>query len=220
MSGFTCIYLHGFLSSGQSVKGQWFSHTVASQVHHPQSDKSAHLPNKHRITQVITPTYPIVSPQHSVQAIEAILLPLLDKHDLVLLMGSSMGGFYAQFLGQKYQLPYIMINPALAPVPILAAEVGSHVNPVTGEAFCIDKDYCEALQHYDVAHLNPTINALLLVDEADEVIDVPHALSRYQALPTNRFKVKCYAGGHHAFAHIDQAWLEIEHFVAQLDKDV
>ena len=209
MHGYIGLYLHGFLSSGNSEKGQWLKETVNQQ----NLDK-----NNPVIKELLTPTYPIKSPYASVEKIESLLKEILkDQTKKVVLLGSSMGGYYAQCLGQKYQLPYIMINPALNPTPIFNESLGCHTNPATQEDFCIDQTYIQELQGFDIEQLNAKIPALLLIDTDDEVIDVDYALKRYEAGANgSRFLTVKYSGGDHRFIHMQQAWSEINTFLNAL----
>ncbi|HHS99635.1 MAG TPA: hypothetical protein ENK73_02150 [Thiomicrospira sp.] len=210
-----CVYLHGFLSSGNSEKGQWLKQELAKEQSGHSNDESPHV-----FSQIITLTYPIKSPKDSVDNIESILLEALENNSNVVLMGSSMGGYYAQCLGQKYNIPYIMINPALHPEPIFRESIGAHTNPATGERFTINEGYISDLKKYDVETPNPKIATLLLIDKDDEVIDVNYAISRYQADLKNKNSLNnrsvIYSGGDHRFVHMQQAWSEIKKFVADL----
>jgi len=213
-----CVYLHGFLSSGNSQKGRWFSEQVA-QENHRSSVELKEGGGIITFQKWLTPTYPLVSPQASILAIEEIIVPLLKMPETpLLLMGSSMGGFYAQYLGQKYGIPYVMINPALNPIPIFEQHIGEHKNTVTGEVFCIDSTYIQQLRTmmFDTVEqpLNKSIPALLLLDEGDEVIDVHFALAQYSPLNT-AFQAQVYKGGDHAFQHLEEAWCVIKRFVHQ-----
>ncbi|MDX1351737.1 MAG: YqiA/YcfP family alpha/beta fold hydrolase [Thiomicrorhabdus sp.] len=206
------VYLHGFLSSGKSEKGQWLTQQIADE------NKVVQPP---LFTEFITVTYPIKSVQDSVHEIEKIIAQYPKKQNKIILLGSSMGGYYAQYLGQKYQLPYIMINPALNPVPVFVENQGEHINPSTGEMVKIDKNYIADLQRYDVCTLKQTVPALLLIDKDDEVIDVAFAIQRYQPL-ANRdktdscFETVIYSGGDHRFIHMEDAWPKIKAFIQKI----
>jgi len=198
------IYLHGFLSSAKSEKGLW-------------------LVNKNTETkltlfdEIITISYPNKSVAESVMVIEAEIKKQLKKNKKVVLLGSSLGGFYAQYFAQIYQLPYIMINPALNLLPVFKVNLGLHTNPTTGEVVNINQSYISNLLKYDVANPNKTIAALLLIDLDDEVIDVDFAIQRYKHSDNAPcFKAKIYSGGDHRFIHMEEAWYEIQDFISTL----
>ena len=204
MNGCIGVYLHGFLSSAKSEKGQWLlqKNTIG---------------NPRLFDDFITVSYPNKSVIESIQVIDSEIKKQLKKGKKVVLLGSSLGGFYAQYFAQIYQLPYIMINPALNSLPVFKANMGLHINPSTGEKVCIDEEYINDLKKYDVSKPSENIPALLLIDLDDEVIDVNFAIQRYQKGDTGHcFKAKIYSGGDHRFIHMEEAWCEIEAFVTDL----
>ena len=190
------LYLHGFLSDEQSAKGQFVKTKMAEDM--PE-------------VQVHTITYPIGLPDVSVGYIKHYIEQKLLVEDEAVewaVMGSSMGGFYAQYIAQAYGVPYIMINPALDPVSVLSKHQGIHQHPRTRESFTIDERYLSQLEQYIVESKAP-MDALLLLDRGDEVIDYQHALSLYQ----DRCKTLVYDRGDHAFQHLEDAWPHILAFL-------
>lgn len=214
MPNYIGVYLHGFLSSGNSAKGQWFKSQVERQI---DQDETCVFSQFH------TPTYPISSAQNSIAEIERLLKALLNEGEEVVLLGSSMGGFYAQFLGQKYHLPYILINPALNPKSVFYDNLGQHTNPATGEVVDITAKYIDGLLEYDVTKPDQSLASLLLIDEDDEVIDVDFAKRLYSKdnlTSDSKFRSIIYSGGDHSFIHIEQAWLDIQQFIENLDGEL
>ena len=187
------LYLHGFLSTGQSAKGQWFKRAFAAEG-----------------IAVITPTYPIASPQKSVDFLEAEIqrLEAMNPKQDWLVMGSSMGGFYGQYLAQKYRKPLVMINPALRAVEVLSEYLGSHVHPKTQEALVLDERYLAELKAF-TREPDASLATLLLLDEGDEVIAFQPSLRVYESCA----EVLCYPEGSHAFDHLTEAWPSVLAFV-------
>jgi len=215
MQQYVCVYLHGFLSSGNSEKGQWLKRKVLG-----SSKNAVKHHNAAMFSDVLTPTYPIKSPVETAQSIESFLNELTQKGESIVLMGSSMGGYYAQYLGQKYKIPYIMINPALRPEPIFRASLGKHINPVTNEVFTMDEKYIMGVAEYDVGDIDRSVQTLLLIDSDDEVIDVDFAIQRYGVVDStdesSGHYCTIYSGGDHRFIHMQQAWSEIQKFINRL----
>jgi hypothetical protein len=203
----SCVYLHGFLSSGNSEKGAWLKRHLSTERHATESSASA------LSCHVLTPTYPQSRPGDSIVFLERFLqrYGLIEGSTPWCLIGSSLGGFYAQYLGLRYQVPYILINPALDPIALLADYAGPQRNPYTEELIHVDAAYGEALKPYYAKPVAQT-HALLLVDKGDEVIDFNQAWSLYQNIQ-GAHQVMAFEGGNHAFAHLNEARADIEGFL-------
>ncbi len=173
------IYLHGFNSSGASAKGQYLREQL--------DDISVLTPTYH-----YDPARAIVMLQHLVE--ESLRL---DKN--LLLAGASLGGYYAQYLGQRYALKRVLINPALMPLATLETYLGENVNYYTGERYTLTARHLDALRALDVPH--PCIASpptLLLLDKGDELLDYRLAAERYD----NCADTRLFEGGDHAFQHL------------------
>ena len=118
------------------------------------------------------------------------------------IIGSSLGGYYAQYFGSVHKnAKIVLINPALEPQKTLKTQIGFNVNMVTGEPFVFSQQDYETLVNYDVDAEQLRNRCLLLVDEADEVIDCRHAIRKYENLAT----IKVFPGGSHSFEHLQEA---------------
>ena len=223
MAKWSGLYLHGFLSSEQSKKGQWFLNQVEEAI------KSESLPHTKpdlmgvgsdsgvlRWQDFRAISYPMSEVKESVQVIENKLKKMLNqKVSRVFIMGSSMGGFYAQYFGQKYQLPYVMINPALNIDELFKANLGEYVNQITGEKINVNEKYIDNLANFRISELDYKVPSLLLIDRDDEVIDIEYCLQHYSdsMLEHSVSKTIVYNGGDHSFIHLDEAWLELKQFL-------
>jgi predicted esterase YcpF (UPF0227 family) len=206
MHSYGVLYLHGFLSSGKSEKGQWFHRQVESW-------------DSNLITKWLNPTYPISRLEATLETIEEEIQDCLQLCGTKwILAGSSMGGFYAQFYAHKYHLPYIMINPALNPEYVFRVNLGEHTNPATGENVTIDEAYIEKLQACKIAQPDRALPTLLLIDQDDEVIDINYALKQHQTSNNNISRTVVYKGGDHSFIHLEEAWKEIQSFVNAIEE--
>lgn len=193
------LYLHGFLSSANSYKAQWFQKAFSKMG----------LP-------FFAPTYPIVSPDQTIQLIETVIqteiIPKIGHNAPPdwCLVGSSMGGFYGQYFADKYQIPMVVINPALDPVSVLQPHLGMHENPVTQEHFELNTAYLTELMAYEITNIS-TLECLILQDSQDEVVPVDFAQRKYQDSENAQFCI--FDGGNHAFQHLQEAWPTVEAFV-------
>ena len=112
----TLLYLHGFCSSPASWKARLLADTLAAR------GQSSHW---------LCPTLP----HHPEEAI-ALCRRLIEQCDgQITLMGSSLGGHYANHLAETCNLNAILINPATIARMDLSRFIGSHENFHTGESF-------------------------------------------------------------------------------------
>lgn len=145
------LYLHGFNSGPQSLK----ANETAAWLREHAPDIQLHCPR--------------LSP-HPAQAIVQADQLLASLPAQTLLIGSSLGGFYATWLAERRQRPAALINPAIRPDLDLARFIGEQTNPYTGEVYTLGMDDMQALQ----AQCQPTISPdryWLLLGTCDEVLD-------------------------------------------------
>jgi predicted esterase YcpF (UPF0227 family) len=96
----------------------------------------------------------------------------------VSLIGSSLGGFYATFLAERYALPAVLINPAVAPYDLLESAIGAQVNLYTGARYELTREHLAELRALEVERVTVE-RYLLIVGTADEVLDYRAALEKY-----------------------------------------
>jgi len=109
------------------------------------------------------------------------------------LVGSSLGGFYASFLAEKYDLRAVLINPVVV-TPILLDEfIGVQTNLYTNETFEFTAEHVAQLRALELPQVTPE-RYLLLVETGDEVLDYRLALARYAGC-----RRQVLAGGDHSF---------------------
>jgi len=143
------MYLHGFNSSPQSHKAQVLERYLADQGLGAEYACPA-LP-------------PLAS--DAIRAIEARI-----KGSEVSFVGSSLGGFYATYLAEKYGARAALINPAIDPHIGLRAYLGPQKNLHTGELYELTESHLRDWQSLYVPRISPK-RYLLLVETGDEVLD-------------------------------------------------
>jgi len=151
------LYLHGFNSSPQSHKARVMGNYMAEQG---LSERYA------------CPALPPLAGD----AIKEI-----EKHSLdasTRLVGSSLGGFYATYLAEKYGARAVLINPAIEPHVGLRAYLGPQKNLHTGEPYLLTQDHLDEWRKLYVPRITPQ-RYLLLVETGDEVLDYRKAVERY-----------------------------------------
>jgi predicted esterase YcpF (UPF0227 family) len=99
--------------------------------------------------------------------------------DDVAFVGSSLGGFYATCLAERFGARAAMINPAVRPYEALAPSLGVQTNLYTGEAFEVTREHMDELRAMAVARITLPARYLLLVETGDEVLDYREAVAFY-----------------------------------------
>lgn len=184
------IFLHGFNSAGGSMKGRWFRKTFDEY-------------------QVLLPTL-FYEPRRAIGQVEALINEYHTSHDSAVLVGSSLGGFYAPYLAKQFGLPSILINP-LVDHTLLREAIGPQENFYTEEHYDWTAAYCDQLDELTVNPADLEIPPLVLLDEADETLDSKLAARHFQ----NRALVRVFPGGSHRFDHLEEALPIIRNYLSQ-----
>ncbi len=172
------IYVHGFGSSGQGGKASLFREYF----------KKYNIP-------YIAPSLSYI-PDLAVTTLEE----LINSYPTVSLVGSSLGGFYAIYLAEKYRLKAVLINPAVKSEKTLKRHVELKERAKSyydGSHFEWRESYLDMLRKYVVEKLNRG-EYLLMLNKGDEVLDYRDALEK---LPNAKKIIE--EGGDHRFENID-----------------
>jgi len=170
------LYIHGFLSSPLSFKAQQTREWLAAK--HPEIDY--HCPQ-------LSP-YPAQTQQLLEQLVES-LLP-----EPIYLMGSSLGGFWATWLAEKYNLRALLINPAVKPQEFIPKYVGLELKSYhTDDIYHLHAHHIDEIKLVDVKPQRLD-NYWLLVQTGDETLDYRKAVEKYAGC-----KQTVEEGGDHAF---------------------
>ncbi len=109
-------------------------------------------------------------------------------------IGSSMGGFYATALAEKYCCRAVLVNPAVAPWQGRDYLLGDQQNYHTGEVHHIEQQHLDELRKFDVAMISDPLRFMVLLQSGDEVLDYRMAAARYAAC-----RLLVEQGGDHSF---------------------
>lgn len=139
------LNIHGFASSGENSKSKLLLEY-----------------NKN----VISPTLPI-DPTRSLK----ILNDIIQSNDITLIVGTSMGGFYANLLSNKYNISSILINPSTKPSVTLGKKVGVHKNYKTNEEFELTQEHINIFKEIEITQSFDLGFQTVLLGEHDDVID-------------------------------------------------
>ncbi len=149
------LYLHGFRSSPNANKAVAVVDYCACQA----------------LNAPIVPQLPL-SPLEAIELCEQ----LIHEHQITAVCGSSLGGFYALYLAEKFKLRSVLINPAITPWQDLERN-DNHARYEIDELEEQSHVLVEQLKPYYVERLSQPHNALLLVGTADEVLDAQQAIN-------------------------------------------
>ena len=183
------IYLHGFNSGGQSQKAAWLREHLAP-------------------VPVFAPDYPAHRASEALRVLRKFIRRLRRENPhtrKLMLIGSSLGGFWAQRLAPEFGACIVLINPSMRPDETLARHTGRYRNEATGGETVLTAQDVLALQAHRVEPCNPQVPTLLLLDADDEVLDYRIA----EAALRGCGKTLVYPGGSHRFEHLAEALPEI-----------
>jgi predicted esterase YcpF (UPF0227 family) len=118
---------------------------------------------------------------HSPREAIALLAGMIEGHTPgeTALIGSSLGGYYATSLAERYGLRAVLINPAVAPYDLLASCLGRQVNLYTGARYELTQTHLAELRALEVDRVTAE-RYLLVVGTADEVLDYRIAVGKYR----------------------------------------
>ncbi len=156
------VYLHGFRSSPQSEKARFLRR---------------YLNESGYTGQWYVPELP-----HTPEAVEEQITRVLERMDgrRVGLIGSSLGGFFAAVMAERYSLPAVLINPAPYPYDLMADYLGLQTNLYTGEVFSVTQAHLDHLRAMDPGELSHPERILVLLQTGDETLDYRLAQKRFQ----------------------------------------
>jgi hypothetical protein len=184
------LYLHGFNSSPLSEKAkltrQYFTKNFP--------DINLYCP------QIVS------NPKAAIVQLEQLIEQCSTLPCQWYFIGSSLGGYFATYLAEKYQRPAAVINPAVKPYHLLVDYLGEQTNPYTEEVYQVSTDFIADLKSLEQLTLLKN-NYLLMVQTGDEVLDYQQAINFYQ----NADIIK-QQGGDHSFVGFEKMLPNITKF--------
>lgn len=130
---------------------------------------------------------------HPRQAI-AQLEAALGELDAPLLVGSSLGGYYATHLAERHGLKAVLINPAVNPHQLFDGFLGTQQNLYTGERWELTHDHVDALAELEVPAPQDPQRIQVWLQTGDETLDYRRAQAFYRACA-----LRIEGGGDHSF---------------------
>ena len=147
------LYLHGFRSSPQSMKARLMA------AHFAEAE--------HRFVCPQLPPSPAAAMELACEFME-------DRGDTArdwAVIGSSLGGYYATWLAERYGCRAALLNPAVRPDLDLGAHVGVFTAFHSDAPFEFKPEYLDELTALRVERITRLERYLLLAATGDEVLD-------------------------------------------------
>ena len=114
-------------------------------------------------------------------------------------IGSSLGGFYATAVAERFGCQAVLLNPAVDPARDLAAYIGEQTawhNP--DERFFFEPRFVDELRALEAGPLKTPHHYLALIARGDEVLDWREMAARYAGA-----QLQVLEGGDHALSDFD-----------------
>ena len=156
MSSLLVVYLHGFRSSPRSSKARMTGDAIAHRVEQG-APIEWYCPQLH------------ASPQESMDMVRRHIDA--SKADRLSVIGSSLGGFYTNYLAEHYGCKGIALNPAVRAGRELEPHVGMMTAYDSEEPFDFRAEYIDELNRMQVESITLPERYLLLAATGDELLD-------------------------------------------------
>jgi len=111
-----------------------------------------------------------------------------------LLVGSSLGGYYATHLAERHGLKALLINPAVTPHRRFDGYLGPQTNLYSGEVWDLTEDHVAALAELETAPPQDAERYQVWLQIGDEALDYRDAAQFYRGCA-----LRIQAGGDHGF---------------------
>ena len=185
------LYLHGFRSSPQSFKARRMAAWV-----------SEHRPHLTWWCPQLPP-----SPRDAIALVTDGTAAW--PRDRMAVVGSSLGGFYASVIAERFGCPAVLLNPAVSPARDLAKYIGEQTafhDPA--EHFFFRAEYVDELRALTPAAITRPGRHFAVIAKGDEVLDWREMSSRYAGA-----RIKLLEGGDHALSDFDAHLPEVLDFL-------
>lgn len=181
------IYIHGFGSSGKGKKAQLFKE---------------HYKNE----EFYAPSLPYI-PELAICNLEEMIENNIQR-DKIVLIGSSLGGFYAMYLSQKYKLKAVLINPAADPISLSETLEGEQKSWFDESTFKWQTTHTAYLDKMKSEMNTDFSHTLSFIKTGDEILD--YRVS--QSVLKNSY-LEIIDGGDHSFLDIINHFKQIDSFI-------
>jgi len=170
------IYIHGYGGSGEGMKAKILRKEL--------QDKG-----------IIAPSLSYV-PQLAINTLKE-LISTFSKYEEVYLIGSSLGGYYATYLADHFNIKAVLLNPSVNPTKTLRKCTQDAPNFFDNSSFKWAENHLEMLKNYEVENIKSELY-MLLAQKGDELLDYKEAKNKFIDS-----KQIIQEGGNHGFEGVE-----------------
>lgn len=174
------VYIHGFRSSPLSEKSRAF---------------------KSIFPDITLASYDTLHADIGFQQLDSLVQAVPTAQPI--LIGSSLGGFWAYQLAKKYALSCVLLNPCMTPEDTLRPDIGLVTNMYTGEQGVMQEADLLKYDHYRLP--GEPAECVVLHEKGDELIPYQQSIANFEG----KAKLILIEGGSHSFEHLEVAVAEI-----------
>jgi len=156
------VYLHGFKSSPSSNKAVMTQSALVK-----YADVQWYCPQ--------------LSPSPRVAMQEVCSFIDLQVYEKISVIGSSLGGYYATYLAEKYNCHASLLNPAIEPGRDLEKYIGEQKTWQGDDSFYFKPEYIDDLKELYVSKITKPERYQVLIAKGDEVLDWKEMVAKYPA---------------------------------------
>ncbi len=132
----TIIYLHGFNSDKNGKTAVKLKEIFGE--------------NFHAIN------YDYINPDKAFEGLEKQIKEITKPpNDDFIMVGTSLGGFWANYFAQKHMCKCVLNNPAIKPSETMKKYIGENENHTTKEVVTLTEADCEKYKKYEVPPVTP-----------------------------------------------------------------
>lgn len=169
------------------------------------------MSEKHSLDRLLCPHIPSI-PGDARIFLEQLVEQTLQTHSLSF-VGSSLGGYYAIYLAEKYSGSAVLINPSVKPYETLRKHLGENKFYFDEGCWEFDESHIQQLIDMDVPAITQEERYLVLLQTGDETLDYREAESKFK-------NSQCIVeqGGDHSFTDFERYLQQIMQF-SQIQSD-
>ncbi|HHB95261.1 MAG TPA: hypothetical protein ENK88_08980 [Campylobacterales bacterium] len=163
--------------------------------------------HKAKLLQAQYPADKIFIADHPITPKEAIdyLEKVIKEQNINSIIASSLGGYYATYLSEKYNIKTVLINPSVKPYETLKTSLGENIKN-DGTYFIWREEDMKMLEKFKIINPTPS-NYFVFLQKGDEVLDFRVAQEFYKG---SKFIIE--DGGNHRFKKFERFFDDVSDF--------